>query len=176
VLVEAEAGRFAEALVAALQEADGRDPRVRIVAERADAVIYAGSDVESAAGVADALAREEAGAALVFGDELTQAGVADRLSSPARRRAVMVSSAPEPGSTPELRDFEAAFETTFGRRPGPYAALGWTAMRRVLEALDRAGSRSNVRRVVIGSYFDLPPAPAGFTAFRPRPGEPVYLD
>jgi branched-chain amino acid transport system substrate-binding protein len=175
VRVEAEAGRFAEALVAALQEADRRDPSVRIVDRRPDAVVYAGTDVESAAGVADALAGEAPGAAIVFPDELTRAGLADRLSPAARRRAVMVSSAPEPGSTPELREFESAFEATFGRRPDPYAVQGWTAMRRVLEALDRAGNRSNLRRVVIGAYFDLPPAPAGFTAFRPRPGGNAYL-
>jgi hypothetical protein len=111
----------------------------------------------------------------VFGDELTRAGLADRLAPAARRRALMVSSAPEPGSTPELRDFEAAFEEQFGRRPGPYAVLGWTGMRRVLEAIDGAGRRSNLRRAVIEAYLDLPPAPAGFTAFRPRADGPQYM-
>jgi branched-chain amino acid transport system substrate-binding protein len=175
VRVEAEAGRFSDALVEALQEADRRDPSVRIVYRRPDAVIYAGSDVESATGVAEALAREEPGATLVFPDELTRAGLADRLSPAVRRRAVMVSSAPEPGSTPELTRFEREFEAQYGRRPHPYAALGWIAMRRVLEALDRAEPRANLRRVVIDAYRDLPPPPAGFTAFRPLEDGPQYV-
>jgi branched-chain amino acid transport system substrate-binding protein len=175
VRVEAEAGRFAEALVAALQEADERDPSVRIVPERPDAIVYAGTDVESAAGVAEGLAREEPDATLVFPDELTRAGLADRLPPAARRRAVMVSSAPEPGSTPELTEFEVEFEAEYGRPPGPYAALGWIAMRRVLEAIDGAQPRSNLRRVVIDAYRDLPPATTGFAAFRPLEGGPRYV-
>jgi branched-chain amino acid transport system substrate-binding protein len=167
VRVEAEAGRFSEALVAELQAADARDPAVRLVDERPDAVIYAGSDVESAAGVAEGLARELPDATLVFPDELTRAGLADRLPRAVRRRAVLVSSAPEPGSTPELAEFEVEFEAEYGRRPGPYAALGWIAIRRVLDAIDGAEPRSNLRRVVIGAYLDLPPAPAGFTMIRP---------
>lgn len=163
VVVEAEAGKFAEALVAALREADARDPSVRIVEDRPDAVIYAGSDVESAVGVAEALAREQPGATLVFGDELARAGLADLLAPAARRRAVMVSSAPEPGSTRELREFEAEFEAQYGRPPGRYAALGWAAMRRVLAAIDGAEPRSNLRRVVIEAYLELPPAQAEFT-------------
>jgi branched-chain amino acid transport system substrate-binding protein len=177
VAVEAEAGKVAEALAAALGRADADDSRVRLVADtaRADAVIYAGAEVEAAAGVAEALAREAPGAALVLPDELTRAGVAGRLAPAARRRAVLVSSAPEPGSTPELREFEAAFAAEFGRRPGPYAVLGYEAMVRVLEAMDRAGRRSNLRPEVIGAWFALPPAAEAFTAFRPRAAGPVYL-
>jgi branched-chain amino acid transport system substrate-binding protein len=169
VAVEAEAGKVAEALVAAVRRADADDPRVRLVAdpERADAVIYAGADLESAAGVTEALSREAPGAALVLPDELTRAGIAGRLAPAARRRAVLVSSAPEPGSTPELREFEAAFAERFGRRPGPYAVLGHEAMRRVLEAMNRAAPRANLRRVVIGAWFDLPPVEKRFTVFRP---------
>jgi ABC-type branched-subunit amino acid transport system substrate-binding protein len=177
VAVEAEAGRFSEALAAELRDADAEDPRVRLVADpaRADAVIYAGTDVESAAGVTEALAREAPQATLVLPDELTRAGIADRLAPAARRRAVLVSSAPEPGSTPALREFESAFAERFGRPPGPYAVLGYDALRRVLAAMNRAGSRSNLRRVVIDAWFDLPPVPKRFTAFRPRAGGPQYV-
>jgi branched-chain amino acid transport system substrate-binding protein len=175
VRVEAEAGRFSDALVEALQEAARRDPSVRIVYRRPDAVIYAGTDVASATGVAEALAREEPGATLVFPDELTRASLADRLPPAVRRRAVMVSSAPEPGSTPELMRFQREFAAEFGRRPGPYAALGWIAMRRVLDALDGAEPRANIRRAVIDAYRDLPLAPAGFTAFRPLDDGPRYV-
>jgi ABC-type branched-subunit amino acid transport system substrate-binding protein len=177
VAVEAEAGRVPEALAEDLAEADRLDDRVRIVSDpgRAGAVIYAGSDLESAAGVADALALEAPGATLVFPDELTRAGLAEALRPAVRRRAVMVSSAPEPGSSPDLRAFEQAFEEQYDRAPGPYAVLAWRAARRVLDAMDAAAPRANLRTAVIDEYFDLPRPQEAFTAFRPLPGGPEYL-
>jgi branched-chain amino acid transport system substrate-binding protein len=151
VLIEREPGAIAGALVAALRAAGARvveDPA------RADAVVYAGEDVETAAGVADSLAREAPGTPVVLPDALTRAGVAARLSGPARRSAVLVSSAPEPGSTPALRRFEQRFRERFGRAPGPYAAVGYEAMRSVLAAIARAGERAGWRQAVIDSYFD----------------------
>jgi branched-chain amino acid transport system substrate-binding protein len=177
VAVEAEAGKAADALVGALRQADADDPRVRLVGDSAgaDAVIYAGSDLRSAAGVAESLAREAPRAALVFPDELTRAGLAERLTGAARRRAVLVSSAPKPGSTNELRGFETAFAAAFGRRPDPYAVLAWQAERRVIEAIRAAGPRANLRRVVVEQYMALPPVADGFTAFRVRGARRVYL-
>ena len=172
VAVEAEAGSVAEGLVEALRAAAG-DRLVDDVA-RADAVIYAGSDVRSAAGVAESLAREAPRARLVFPDELTRAGLPRRLPAIARRRAVFVSSAPEPGSTPELRAFEAEFEDSFERAPDPYAVLAWRATRGVLDALADAGARANLRREVVQRYLALTPAPDAFTAFRLRGGEREY--
>jgi hypothetical protein len=83
---------------------------------------------------------------------------------------VFVSGAPEPGSTPELRSFEAAFEEEFGRAPDPYAALAWQGTRRVLDAISAAGRRANLRLVVAERYLALPPPPERFTAFRARAG------
>jgi len=171
VAVEAEAGPEAEGLVAALARADAADDRVRLTADpaRAGAVIYAGTDPESAAGVAAALAGENPAAAIVLPDELTRAGVAERLAPAARRRAVLVSSAPAPGSTAELRAFEAGFEAEFGRRPGRYAAIAWLGMRRVLEAVEAAGPRGSLRSAVIEAYRALPAPPRQrFTSFRAR--------
>jgi ABC-type branched-subunit amino acid transport system substrate-binding protein len=173
VAVEAEAGEVAEEQVTALRAAAG-DRLVEDV-EHAGAVIYAGSDVRSAAGVAESLAREAPGATLVFGDELTRAGLARRLAPAARRRAVFVTSAPEPASSSELRAFEGAFEEAFERAPDPYATLAWQGMRRVLDAIAGAGRRANLRRVVAERYLALPPLPDGFTAFRLRGGEREYL-
>ena len=102
------------------------------------AVIYAGDDPVNAAGVVESIARESPGARVVLPDELVRAGVDDRLRGRAARAAVLVSRAPAPGSTPALRAFEAAFERTYGREPGPYAALGHAAMTTVLAALTRA--------------------------------------
>lgn len=175
VAVEIESGPDGEALAEALRIADRDVHLTRLVSDprRADAVIYAGTDARSAAGVAEALARENPRAALVFGDELTRAGLAGLLAPAARRRAVMVSSAPEPGTYP---GFERAFEEQYGREPDPYAVLGWLAMRQVLAALERAGPRANLRRVVIERYFELEALSKPFSVFRPlRGGGREYL-
>ena len=89
VAIESEAGEAAAALADAVRTEAG--DRVVEDPARAGAVIYAGSDVDSAA----AFARQTPRATLVFPDELTRAGLARRLAPAARRRAVFVSSAPE---------------------------------------------------------------------------------
>ena len=66
---------------------------------------------------------------------------------------MLVSAAPEPGSTPQLRRSQAAFRERFGREPGPYAAIGYEAMRTVLAAIAAAGERANGRQAVIDTYF-----------------------
>ena len=172
VTVEAESGKVAEQQVEALREAAGS----RLVEDvrRADAVVYAGSELRAAVGVAEALAREAPRATLVFGDELTRAGLPSRLPRAARRRAVFVSAAPEPGSTAELRGFEAAFEEQFERAPDPYAVLAWRATNGVLDAIEAAGRRGNLRRVVVERYLAQPPRPEPFTAFRLRGGRREY--
>jgi ABC-type branched-subunit amino acid transport system substrate-binding protein len=147
VAVEPGDGRASAALVAALEAADAADGGVRIV-DRARTVIY--TDDRTAPD-------PPPGVRPVLPDALTRAGV--RLP-----RAVYVTSAPEPGSTPELRAFEAAFRERFGREPGRYAVLGYEAMRSVIRALDRAAPRANLRHRVIQAYE--PPAPRGFTSFR----------
>ena len=185
VAVEQEPGAAADALVAALRAAGAHfveDPA------RARAVIYAGEDADNAVGVLDGLAREAPKARLVVPDALTRAEIAGRLSRAARRRAVLVSSAPEPASTPELRRFEARFEQQFARPPGPYAAIGYEAMRSVLAAIEAAGDDARRRQAVIDAYFAageqrgtllgdyrITPAgervPAPFTTTTRRPGD-----
>jgi ABC-type branched-subunit amino acid transport system substrate-binding protein len=189
ITVEQEPGPFADALVDGLREAGAEiveDPT------RADAFVYAGDDPGNAAGVVDALAREHPGVPVVVPDALTRSGIGERLSGAARRSAVFVSAAPEPGSTPELRRFEAAFRERFGRAPGPYAAIGYEAMRSVLAAIVAAGDRAGTRQAVIDAYFAEPErsgtvlgdyaidprgqiTPARFTAFRVRGGRAEYV-
>ena len=189
ITVEQEPGAFADALVDGLRDAGAEleeDPA------RAEAFAYAGDDPENAAAVVDALAREHPRVPVVLPDALTRAGVAERLGGAGRRSAVFVSAAPEPGSTPELRRFEAAFRERFGRAPGPYAALGHEAMRSVLAAIVAAGDRAGTRQAVIDAYFaaaerrgtvlgdyEAGPrgqlSPARFTAFRLRDGRAAYL-
>jgi ABC-type branched-subunit amino acid transport system substrate-binding protein len=189
ITVEQEPGRFADALVDGLRAAGAEieeDP------DRADAFVYSGEDPENAAAVADALASEHPGKPVLLPDALTRAGIAERLSPAARRHAVLVSAAPEPGTTPELRRFEAAFRERFGRAPGPYAPIGYEAMRSVLAAITAAGERAHGRQAVIDAYFDAAVRtgtvlgdyavgprgqlePARFTAFRERGGRAEYV-
>ena len=176
-LVEAARGRIAVAVEEgpvgrALADAVQAEAGDRLVDDpaRADTVIYAGVDAIEAAAFAEARPGR-----LVFGDEVTRGGLPRRLSPAARRRAVFVTSAPQPGSTAELRSFEAAFEDEFGRAPDPYAALAWEGTRGVLEAIEAAGRRANLRRVVAERYLAQPPPPERFTAFRVRGGERGYL-
>jgi branched-chain amino acid transport system substrate-binding protein len=170
VAIEGEVGKVASEQVEALQEAGG--DRIVEDVRRADAVIYVGSDLVNAQGVAESLAREVPSARLVFGDELTRAGLPQRLDRAARRRAVFVTAAPEPGTEPE---FEAAFEQEFGRAPDPYATLAWRATTGVLDALAAAGRRANLRRIVTERYLADPVPPSTFSAFRMRDGEREYL-
>jgi ABC-type branched-subunit amino acid transport system substrate-binding protein len=187
--VEQEPGRFADALVEGLRKAGARieeDP------DRADAFVYSGEDPVNAAGVADGLAAEHPGKPILLPDALTRAGVQQRLGAAARRRAVFVSAAPEPGSTAALRRFEAAFRERFGREPGPYGAIGYEAMRSLLAAITAAGERANNRQAVIDAYFAAAEhsgtvlgdyrigprgqlEPARFTAHRVRGGRAEYL-
>jgi branched-chain amino acid transport system substrate-binding protein len=150
VHVEQEPGTEADGLVAALRAAGARfvaDPA------KARAAIYAGEDAGNAVGVLDGLAREAPHARLVIPDALTRTEIAGRLSPAARRRAVLVSSAPAPGSTAALRRFQARFRERFSRPPGPYAAVGYEAMRSVLAAIGAAGAHAGRRQAVIDSYF-----------------------
>jgi branched-chain amino acid transport system substrate-binding protein len=192
VVIEAEAGMAASALVGELRRAAATaGARVVEDAARADAVLYAGEDPENAAGVADGIAREAPRARIVLPDELTRAGVEDRLGPAAARRAVLISSAPEAGSTPALREFEATFRARFDREPGPYAAIGNAAMRSVLDAIARAGAHAGTRQAVIDAFFARAPldtvigplafSPSGalenarFSAYRLRGGRREYL-
>jgi branched-chain amino acid transport system substrate-binding protein len=152
VAVESEAGKPSEALADALRDAGAdADP------DRADAIVYAGTDVRSAVGVAASVAREHPRAKIVFPDELTRAGIAAELPRRVLRRAVFSTSAPARDAS-----FDDAFKQQYGRTPDPYAVLGYEAMRRVLQAIADAGPRARLRRIVIQRYFALPPVSHGF--------------
>jgi ABC-type branched-subunit amino acid transport system substrate-binding protein len=156
IAIEQEPGDEADALAGAVRRQAERSG-ARLVADpaRADALVYAGTDVANAAGVADGWAREAPGARILLPDALVRAGVVARLSPAARSRAVLVSSAPAAGSARD-RAFQADFRRRLGRSPGPYAAVGYEAMRSVLGALGRAGNRANVRQAVIDAYLSAP--------------------
>ena len=105
--------------------------------------------------MAESVAREAPGARIVLPDAIARADTEGLIKGAAARRTVFVSSAPRPGSTPELRAFEADFERAYGRAPGPYAALGHAAMATVLLAVARAAEdgEAGTRQRVIDAYF-----------------------
>ena len=194
IVVEAEGGADGAALATEIRRAAAA-AGVKVVAEpgRDGAVIYAGEDPLAAAEVAESVARESPETRVVLPDAAVRNGVEKRLKGAAARNTVLVSSAPEPGSTPALREFEAAFERAYGRRPGPYAALGHAAMETVLDALNAAAAddAAGQRRRVLREYFSGGPREtvAGpldvggsgavetprFTAFRLTGGDRGYL-
>jgi branched-chain amino acid transport system substrate-binding protein len=160
VAVEHEPDAASEALAAAVE--DALQSRVSDDPAAADAVVYAGEDAGNAAAVAESAAAE--GAAIVLPDAVVRAGVADRLSPRARRRAVLVSAAPAPGSA-AVRELTPRFEAAFGRPPGPYAVIGYEAMRAVVAAIDEVGG-SDRRRSAVTRAFEAPPQ-RPFTTYRP---------
>jgi ABC-type branched-subunit amino acid transport system substrate-binding protein len=156
IVVESEGGEDAEALAREVRAAArAAGARLAETPGPRGAVIYAGADPAAAAAVAESVAREAPGARVVLGDAVARAGVEDLLRGRAARGTRIVSSAPEPGSTPALREFEADFERAFGRAPGRYAALGHAAMTTVLSALARAAEdeEAGTRQRVIDAYF-----------------------
>jgi ABC-type branched-subunit amino acid transport system substrate-binding protein len=156
IVVEAEGGEDAAALANEVRRAAAAaGAKVVAKAGRGGAVVYVGEDPVAAASVAESVISESPHARVVLPDEVVRAGVEGRLSGRTARRTVLVSRAPEPGSTPPLRQFEAAFERTYARHPGPYAALGHAAMQTVLAALAEAAGekRAGERRRVIQLFF-----------------------
>ena len=68
----------------------------------------------------------------------------------AESRLRLTASAQDPEQLPPAgRDFAAAFEDEYSRRPGPYAAYGYEAMALVLDAIQRAGEEAEDRRAVL---------------------------
>jgi branched-chain amino acid transport system substrate-binding protein len=54
---------------------------------------------------------------------------------------------------PAAQRFFAQYRQVYGESPEPYAIYGYTAMRVVLDAIRRAGSRGNDRQAVIDEFF-----------------------
>jgi ABC-type branched-subunit amino acid transport system substrate-binding protein len=92
---------------------------------------------------------------VVLPDQVVRQGAGALIRGRAARRVVLVSSAPAPGSTPALREFEAAFAAAYRRRPGPYAAQGYAAMTTVLAAVTTAArdGEAGERQRVLEAFF-----------------------
>ena len=178
IAVERESGPEDAAYAEAVTDAARRQSaRIVDVPSRADAVVYAGDDPASAAAFADDVGREAPDALIAFGDDLARTGLEGRLDGEVARRALFVSRAPEPDSTPALRAFSAEFERRFGAAPGPYAALGYAAMRSVLvDGIAAAGAKASERSVLIDTYLDAERTAPAPSAYRLQGERRIYLD
>jgi branched-chain amino acid transport system substrate-binding protein len=146
VAVEAEAGEAGEALAAALQRQLGKT----VSTEDADTVIYAGEDPENARGVVEGVLRENPRARVLLPDALADTD----LVRGKRVAAVTAAGPPDPDRD---ADFISGYKQQFGENPGPYALLGYQAMRGILDAVDAAGKNAGRRQTVIDRYFKSDP-------------------
>ncbi len=157
VVVEQEAGEGGAPFGRALRTALGPSRLVTDPA-RADAAVYAGTDLENARGVVASLRRENRRMTIYVRDEL-----AGELGG--GRRVVGLSSEPAPDAA-----FARAFRDAFRRPPGPGAIVGHRAMRAVLAAIERAGARANSRDAVIAAYRRAPAPPVELSLVTRRGG------
>lgn len=155
VAVEAEAGEATQTLAANLRDRLG--DRLTGDTARARTIVYVGDDARNAQGVIDALAREAPRARIILPEYLLRTDLARRLAPEVRRRVRFMASAQPPA------DIAAEFERHFGRCAGPYAGVGYRAMRGVLDALARAGRAANRRQAVIRAYFRTGPLESAAT-------------
>jgi branched-chain amino acid transport system substrate-binding protein len=153
VAIESEAGEASEALAAALHRQVGRT----VATEDADTVVYAGEDPESAAGVVEAIKRENPRARILLPDALATSDVV-------RGRRVAAVTAAGPPDPDRDGAFVAGYERAFGFEPGPYALVGYRAMKGILGAVDAAGDDAGRRQAVIDEYFKSDPLKAAAEA------------
>jgi branched-chain amino acid transport system substrate-binding protein len=147
VAVEATAGEPEQALAAAVRRAVGET----VETGRADTVVVAAQEPEDALGIVDGVLRENARARVLLPQALWATDLPDRFSG--RSRVSFLTSAGP--ASPRL---DRAFRTTFGRAAGPYAQVGYDAMRAVLDTIRRAGKRAQSRQRLIETYFAADPA------------------
>jgi hypothetical protein len=112
----------------------------------ADTVIVLAADVQDATAVVDGVLRENRHARVLLPQALWTTGLPERLRG--RSRVWFITPAGPP--SPTLRQ---AFTRTFGEPAGPYAQIGYDAMRSVLDTIRRAGARAGNREHLIRTYF-----------------------
>lgn len=136
----------------------------------ADTVIVLAPNPDDALGVVEGVLAENRRARVLLPEELWQTDLPQQLEH--RRRVAFLTRTPPP-STAVSQDFRA----TFGREPGPWAQVGYDAMRSVLAAVDRAGPRAAGRRALIDAYLaGRPPVRSGFQLARRTPGGGVVYE
>ena len=120
----------------------------------ADTVVVIAANADDAEGIVDGVLSENRRAGVLLPQALWATDLPERLKG--RKRVRFLTSAGPPSA-----GLSRTFEQTFGERPGPYAQVGYDAMRRVLDAVRRAGKRADSRQRIISAYL------AGGTPRRP---------
>jgi branched-chain amino acid transport system substrate-binding protein len=143
---------------------DAPDTHAKVVTDvvqaDADCATFSGGPADAPGSLLRALHAANNEMLFVLPAALADDGVARSLGE-ATSRTTVVGPAPAPAR------LAAAFEHRFGRRPGPWMADGYEAMRRVLQAIDQAGSRGNDRRAVVAAFLALPAPRPGLALWRP---------
>ncbi|UGS37481.1 ABC transporter substrate-binding protein [Capillimicrobium parvum] len=149
-------------------EPDARERAAQDVAQRGpDCATFAATVHDAPAGLFRALHHEMPGLWMVAPAALSDDGVARSLGPAAS--SVVIVGPPQPDAA-----FTARFARQFGRPPGPWAPYGRDAMRRVLEAIERAGQDGNDRRAVVDAYLALPDPPERLALWRASPTGLAY--
>jgi branched-chain amino acid transport system substrate-binding protein len=118
----------------------------KVVEAGAQCATFVGGTSDAPAGLVGALHNADPDLRIALPMGLADDGVAADIG-PASQVTTIIGPPP-----PDAR-FVDAFKERFGRRPGPWAAYGYDAMRRVLRAIEVAGTRGNDRRAVVDAYL-----------------------
>lgn len=165
-LVGEEAERAGLRVVAAEQvrpDAEARqEAAAEVVAEGAQCAFFAGGPGDEPAELAQALHRADPRLRIVVGIALADDAFA-RALGPAAAVTEIVGP-PPPGA-----GFAAAFRRAYDRDPGPWAAYGHEAMRRVLTVLDDLGDDARDRAAVTRAYLERFEPTAGLSVWRGGP-------
>ena len=124
----------------------GRNARsiaARVRRSRAGAMVYGGITQNGAARLFGAVHRRNRRALLVGSDGVAESGFTERLRGAARTRTrIMVATLPPSAYPAAQAVVQALRERDGGRDPDPYALYGYEAMSLVLDAINRAGTKS----------------------------------
>jgi branched-chain amino acid transport system substrate-binding protein len=125
----------------------------KVLAAHPDAVLYAGLGNPATAALLDGVAGAAPQLKIFTSSGVAASDMAGKLHAAAPRTYVVSPALGLAAYPPAARRFARAFRSRYGRAPGPYAVLGYEAMRVVLHAMAGAGKRANHPEAVIRAFF-----------------------
>ena len=125
----------------------------KVLAFRPDAVLYAGLGNAATATLLDDVAAAGPNLKIFMSSGAAASDMPGRLRAAAPRTYVVSPALGIAAYPPAARRFARAFQSRYGRPPGPYAILGYEAMRVTLRAMAVAGRRANHPEAVIRAFF-----------------------
>ncbi len=136
-------------------DADVADEAARIVARRPDCLVFAGALAAWVPRLFDALHRADPQLELFGGEGLASDAFAAALEPGTQARTQLTAPPGVLEPLPGVRAFVRAYRAAFGVPARSGALYGYEAMRLVLAAIQRAGTRGNDRTAVIRALFSL---------------------